>query len=119
MITENTLLGTIAISLCGVVVIIIRKSKLKEKANEYALDAIEWLILGTAPLIPASELLPPHKEWSNVFIAGYAGILVSWFAILWLSKKEDPEKARKAFPYIVLNLVIGIIFLIITWHAIS
>lgn len=119
MTTENTLLTTILISLCGILVIMIRKSKLKEKANEYVLDSIEWLILGTAPLIPASELLPLHKEWNNVFIAGYVGVLVSWFVIWWLSKKENQEKARKAFPYLVLNLVIGIIFVIITWHVIS
>ena len=38
-----------------------------------------------------------------------------WFK----DKKENQEKARKAFPYLVLNLVIGIIFVIITWHVIS
>lgn len=118
MTLENSLLVSVLLTLVGILIIIIRKSKLKEKANEYILDSMEWLIIGTAPLFPAVELLATHRDWSTIFIIGYISIIVSWFIIFWLTKKENPKKAKQAAMYIVPIFVGMIIFVILTWQAI-
>lgn len=98
--------------------IAIRKLKVKDP-NEHILDSIEWLVIGTAPLIPASELLTSHPEWRDVFIGAYCIVIVSWFVILLLIKKENPKKARQAIMFSIPTFGLGVFFLIKTWLAIT
>ena len=118
MTTESTLITAITLTIVGVLVIAIRKLKIKG-TNEYILDSIEWLILGTAPLIPASELLTSHTEWRDVFIGAYCIVIVSWFVILLLTKKENPKKAKQAIMFSIPTFGIGIFFVIKTWLTIT
>ena len=105
------LLATIVIACGGVAMIILRRLKL---GNEYVFDAAEWLIIVTSPLIVAAPLLKDDIS-RGVFIAAYAGIIVAWGISWWLSKKDSPEKEKKARPVFLILFLGMICFVILTY----